>query len=117
MESKRFNTRLHNAKNKWKASNNYLKRVAVFSRTLVQEPLTKIKKKKFAIDMARKFGTLTAKNALMYLELFYPHRRPLALKGIGMLWGPGATGWGDSSKTLVYETVAVCFGTRDSEDD
>ena len=90
MHTKRFNTRLVHAKNKAKAGRNFLIRAALFSRSMVKTPLGRLHKKKVSVDAARKFGTLTAKNAMLYLELYYPKRRPKALTGSGSLWGPGA---------------------------
>jgi hypothetical protein len=87
----RFNTRLHHSKNKVSASNNFLKRAAKFSRILLEHPLTKIKKRKLSIDLAKNFGTLTSKNCMLYLELLYSGRKPKAIAGPGSLWGPGAT--------------------------
>ena len=73
-------------------------------------------KRKFAIDMAREFGTLTAKNALLYLEGTYPQRKPKAVMGPGSLWGPGATvgknlvEGGKISSSGKERVVAVHFG-------
>ena len=71
LHSTRFNTRLHYAPNKARASRNFLKRAMVFSRRMVKQPLQKWSKRKLCIDMASRFGTLTAKNGMLYLEGFH----------------------------------------------
>ena len=85
IHSLRFNTRLHNSKNKVRASSKFLNRPTKFSRTLVHHPLAKLKKRKLAIELAKKFGTLTSKNCMLYLELLYSNRKPKALTGPGSL--------------------------------
>jgi hypothetical protein len=81
----RFNTRLHNSKNKVRASSKFLNRPTKFSRTLIHHPFTKLKKRKLAIELAKKFSTLTSKNCMLYLELLYSNRKPKALTGPGSL--------------------------------
>ena len=112
LHSTRCNTRLHNSKNKAKASRSYLERAASFSKSFVSKPLGKIKKRKFVMDLASKFGVLTAKNALMYLELMHPNRKPKAISGDGSLWGPGATVGANLVKGGIISTVGRNTTTR-----